>query len=333
MLVSCLVAFVVVDELKVVHIHDDNGKIRIPALCYLDVHLLLELQIRMPVPGSCQGIDVGLSLGLGEAPCVFLLLAHLGVDVVHTHDEARAFFLNKHCGLKLHMDGLFIHHDAVAQAEHSVFQNIVYDIFLGKDLKEHLSVIRVAELGSRLPCGLKEILSFLGKREVLIAFGCTEFAVMIGLGVNNVDTDEVACKNIESLVSNLLFLHPLGFLALLHLFINVSDSDYDEALVVLHTGHSHADVDRFSLHHQTVCDYEVVVMIQSLGKVLAIQGVHKGSTVIRVHIPAGFHLEFFKELSALSGLCQKTVLTMGAVLHKVLGFKIHVVKTDIAVNQ
>ena len=152
----------------------------------------------MAVLHARQRVDAGLDARLRQVPDVGLLLADLRVDVVDADHQAGALLLLHHGRLELHIAGLPVHHETVAQREDAAVFDLRQDIFFRECREEAVHVLREDEAAALLPRIGEEIRALLRQPEALIAVGRAELPVAPALRVHDVDAEIVAGQGVDA---------------------------------------------------------------------------------------------------------------------------------------
>ena len=287
----------------------------------------------MPVFDAGQRVKVGFLLGPFEAPFVFFLLPYLCVDIDDTDDQTRPFLFLDNGSPKLYITRRPSQHEAIADRENAVSVYFLHHIFFCQHFKEAVLVLRIDHLTHLLPGIDKEIRSLPGAGKILKAACRAVFVIMSGLRDDRIETQEVAGECPEPCVGNLLLLHTLHREALLHFFINIRDSDDDEALIVLHAGNLHSDESRPMIRNQAVLHHKGIIMLQRCQKRFPVHRFRELGTVLGIYKLIDLNLAFLKEVPAAPGLGQCIEFIVCPVFDKLLCLQIHIVQIRVAARQ
>ena len=295
--------------------------------------------------GAGRDIDVveGVVL-LGEAggdlvvdlplPRDLLVLLHLpvaGVNVVEAYDQARAFLLVDHGSLHLDIGGLAIYQETILQREDALVLDAREDVLFREGVEEELVVLWVVEDEGFRPDLREEVLACLCLGKALgKAGGCAELAIGVRCGVDHIDDDEIASEGVKAGVNETLFLYPHLRLALTHQLVDVTDGNNDEALVVLHAGDGHLDVEGPVVLDPAIGDLVRRPAGKHLFEIVAVHGPDEEVLVLLMYEELRVTLAALEEVRTPPGLGEHAESVIGVVFDELVGIHVDVVEVGVS---
>ena len=247
-------SFCVVDLLKIVDIEDNDSEFGSTVHLDLGIKSLLIDAVSISVLDAGKRIDIGFDPRLCQTPAVFLFLTDLSIDIVDTDDQTSAVHLINDRSLHLYITGLIAaHHETVAQCKDIVLADFFKNIIHRKCSKHSVLILGIDQLNGILPEVREEILSLFRHRKCIKSCSGSILTVLTRVRLNNINAKVISGQGTDPAVGYLLLLHLLSGLIVLHLLINIRDTQDNESVIVLHPRDIHADILRLFVNILSEC--------------------------------------------------------------------------------